>query len=243
MKNKIEHNWDVATLMKEFEKLGTSQTKKTYMRHGAKEPLFGLTTKVMKPIAKQIKKDHALAMDLYATGNYDAMYFAGMIADVNKMNEVDFEVWMQNAYCHALGDYVVAVSLAEAPFAQSLAISWIASEQALYQSAGWACFGWLLAYLNDDNFDKQQLHSMLDMIKNSIHEQANWTKYNMNAFVMAVAISYLPLHEEAVEVAKVIGKVVVDVGDTSCKIPDALVYIEKVKKQNRLGFKRKYVRC
>ena len=35
----------------------------------------------MKPIAKKIKLNQELAEELYATGNYDAMYFAGIIAD------------------------------------------------------------------------------------------------------------------------------------------------------------------
>jgi hypothetical protein len=33
----------------------------------------------MKPIFKKIKYNQSLAEQLYATGNYDAMYLAGMI--------------------------------------------------------------------------------------------------------------------------------------------------------------------
>jgi hypothetical protein len=50
------------------------------MNNGAREPLFGAATGAMKPLAKQTGKNQALAEELYATGNYDAMYFAGMIA-------------------------------------------------------------------------------------------------------------------------------------------------------------------
>jgi hypothetical protein len=58
-----------------------------------------------------------------------------------------------------------------------------------------------------------------------------------------LGISYKPLHEKAVEVAKQIGRVNVNVGDTSCKVPVASDYIEKTIKQGRIGFKRKHVRC
>ena len=68
---------DLASVMAELEALGTEQTRKTYRNHGAREPSFGVTLRDMKPLAKKIKKDHALAMELYATGNYDAQTLAG----------------------------------------------------------------------------------------------------------------------------------------------------------------------
>ena len=52
---------------------GSEQTKQTYKRHGAPEPMFGVKIGDLKPIVKQIKGDQALAMQLYDTGNSDAM--------------------------------------------------------------------------------------------------------------------------------------------------------------------------
>jgi hypothetical protein len=43
----------------------------------------------LKKIQKQIKKDYQLALDLYDTGVYDAMYLAGLIADDLKMSKKD----------------------------------------------------------------------------------------------------------------------------------------------------------
>jgi len=39
-----------------------------------------------------------LAEQPYATGNYDAMYLAGMIAEPKKMTEEDFNRWIEGAY-------------------------------------------------------------------------------------------------------------------------------------------------
>ena len=100
-------------VMQELEALGKERTKKIYISNGAKEPLFGVATGAMKPIAKKIKINQTLAEELYATGNYDAMYFAGIIADPKAMTESDFDRWMDSAYFYMLSDYVVAVTLAE----------------------------------------------------------------------------------------------------------------------------------
>src|SRR5947209_7953223 len=50
------------------------------MKHGAREPFFGVKIEDLKKIQKRIKKDYQLALDLYATGISDAMYLAGLIA-------------------------------------------------------------------------------------------------------------------------------------------------------------------
>lgn len=89
-------------VMQELEELGKERTKKMYMSNGAHEPVFGVATGAMKPIAKKIKIDQALAEELYATGNYDAMYFAGIIEDPKTMTAADFDRWMDSAYFYML---------------------------------------------------------------------------------------------------------------------------------------------
>lgn len=234
---------DFNTVMLELEALGTEQNKKVYMNHGAHEPLFGVATGAMKPLARKLKKNQPLAEKLYNTGNYDAMYFAGMIADLKVMTEADFERWMETAYFYMLSDYVVAVTLAETEFAQSVADRWIESGKELYMSAGWSCYDWLLGSRPDSEFDRDKLKAMLDILEKTIHNQANRTKYAMNNFISSVGISYLPLHSEAVMVAEAVGRVDVKMGGTSCKTPLAAEYIQKAADKGRLGFKRKNVRC
>ncbi len=230
-------------VMKELESLGTERTKKIYASHGAHEPQFGVATRDMRALAKKIKKDQTLAEELYATGNYDAMYFAGMIVDPNVMNETDFDRWMDTAYFFMLSDYVVAVSLAETSFAQVLADRWIQSGEELRMSAGWACYEWLLGNHPDHEFDQKKIHTMLEFVAKNIHSKPNRTRYSMNNFVIAVGVSYLPLHKEAVIVADEIGKVEVYTGKGTCSVPFAKESIQKAKEKGRLGFKRKNVRC
>lgn len=235
--------WDVNTVLEALKSLGKETTKRTYMNHGATEPLFGVTTGAMKPLAKQIKKDYPLSMALYATGNYDAMYLAGMIADPQAMTEEDFRLWMEGAYCYLLADYVVAAALAQTGFGEKLADSWIKSDKELYQSAGWSCYNWMISYWPDSRFDLSKLENMLHLAEESIHTRPNRTRYAMNGFVIAVGISCLPLHEQALETARRIGRVKMDMGPTSCKVPLAAAYIERAGEKGRLGFKRKPMYC
>lgn len=230
-------------VMQELEALGKERTKKIYESNGAHEPLFGVATGAMKPIAKKIKKNQPLAEQLYATGNYDAMYFAGIIADPKAMAESDFERWMDTTYFYMLSDYVVAVTLAETDIAQDVADKWIASDEELRMSAGWSCYCWLLGNRPDGEFSESKIANMLEIVENTIHDSPERTKYAMNNFIYTVGISYLPLHEKAVETAKAVGQVEVKRDKKKSSFLLASESIQKEVDKGRLGFKRKYVRC
>ncbi|WP_066399420.1 DNA alkylation repair protein [Neobacillus mesonae] len=230
-------------VMQELEALGKERTKKMYISNGAHEPLFGVATGAMKPIAKKIKINQPLADELYATGNYDAMYFAGIIADPKVMTESDFDRWMDGAYFYMLSDYVVAVTLAEADIAQEVADNWISSGDELRMSAGWSCYCWLLGNRQDVEFSESKISNMLDMVKNTIYDSPERTKSAMNNFLYTVGISYLPLHEKAVETAKAVGPVEIKREKKKSSFLNAYESIQKEVDKGRLGFKRKYVRC
>lgn len=234
---------NVEMVMQELEALGKERMKKMYMSNGAHEPLFGTATGAMKPIVKKIKMNQPLAEELYATGNYDAMYFAGIIAEPNAMTEADYDRWIDAAYFYMLSDYVVAVTLSESDIAQEVADKWIASGEELRMSAGWSCYCWLLGNRLDVEFSETKISDMLDMVKNTIHDSPERTKSAMNNFLYTVGISYLPLHEKAIETAKAIGIVEIKRDKKKNSFLNASESIQKEVDRGKLGFKRKHVRC
>ncbi|SFC85696.1 3-methyladenine DNA glycosylase AlkD [Bacillus sp. OV322] len=234
---------DFVTVMKELEALGKERTKKIYISNGAHEPLFGTATGAMKPLAKKIKINQSLAEELYATGNYDAMYFAGIIADPKAMTEADFNRWMDGAYFYMLSDYVVSVTLSESSIAQDVADKWIASGEELRMSAGWSCYCWLLGNRSDNEFSESKILNMLEFVKKSIHDSQERAKSAMNNFLYTTGTSYLPLHEKAVETAKAVGTVEIRRDNKKSSFLNACESIQKEIDRGRIGFKRKYVRC
>ncbi|MDF2558473.1 MAG: alkylation repair protein [Bacillales bacterium] len=226
----------------ELEAAGSERTKKTYIRNGAHEPLFGCAIKDLNPIVKKIKHDNDLAFALYNTGNYDAMYLAGMIVDVKKMSRQDFEDWIEKAYFFMLSDFVVAVCLVEADFNLELAEEWITSGDELKMSAGWSTFTWTLESTKDNYFNCEQIKRLLDKIEREFHGTPGRAKNAMNAFLISVGISYLPLHERAYTLAKKILEEIIQ-QDPKCKPPGVVATIENAIAKKKLGFKRNYLRC
>jgi 3-methyladenine DNA glycosylase AlkD len=234
---------NVDAIMKELESLGSAQTKKTWINHGGKEPLFGVKIGDMKPIVKRVKKNHELSLGLYATGNADAMYLAGLIADENKITKADLQQWVDQAYCGMVAEYTVPWVAAESRFGWELGLKWIDSKKETVASAGWATLASLVGIKPDEELDLKALEGLLARVKKEIHAAPNRVRYVMNGFVIAVGCHVTPLSAKAMQTAKAIGKVDVFMGNTACKVPDAPEYIAKVADMDRVGKKRKMARC
>src|SRR6478736_8827870 len=96
-----------AEIVQELTPLGNESIKRVLLKHGIKEPLLGVKVEDLKKIQKRIKKDYQLALDLYDTGIYDAMYLAGLIADDARMTKKDLRRWVENANSDSLCNYTV----------------------------------------------------------------------------------------------------------------------------------------
>src|SRR5262247_2963419 len=96
------------TILEEIKPLGRDSYKKVLLNHCVKEPCFGVKIEDLKKIQKRIKKDYRLALDLYDTGVYDAMYLAGLIADDLKMTKKNLQHWVDHAKCSAIAECTVS---------------------------------------------------------------------------------------------------------------------------------------
>jgi len=229
-------------ILEEIKPLGSDSYKRVIFNHGVKEPCFGVKVGDLQKIVKRIKKDYQLALDLYDTGNYDAMYLAGLIADDAKMTRKDLQHWAEKA-CAPLARWTVAWVAAGSPHAVEMALKWIGSPKDLIAAAGWSTLGSLVAIKPDADLDLAQLKELLQRVQKTIHSAPNAARRQMNNFVIEVATYVQPLTKFAIQTAEKIGPVNVDVGNTSCQVPFAPEYIQKAEKRGAIGKKRKTVKC
>lgn len=233
-----------AEALKELEALGGERYKQTLMKnHGVKEPCFGVKIGDMKPLQKRIKVDHALALELYDTGNYDAMYFAGMIVDDARMTKKDLRRWANKAYTACLPGTTVAGTAAESQHGFALALEWIDAKKPTLAAAGWATLSHLTGIKDDAKLDLPALKQLLKRVEREIHHAPDTVRYDMNHFVIAAGCFVEPLTKAAIETAKKIGTVTADMGNNACQVPDAVGYIEKVRSRRTIGKKRKHAKC
>ncbi len=234
----------VNDVMAELKKLGSEQTRKTFARHGAPvDQMYGVKVGDLKTIVKKIKGNQKLAMELYATGNSDAMYLAGLVADGAAMSKKELETWVKNASWHMISEWTVAWVASENAAATELAMKWINSKTPKIAASGWATYASFVSTQPDENLDLAEIEGLLNTVAEKVHSAPNRVAYTMNNFVICVGSYVKPLLSQAKSVAKQIGVVQVDVGDTACKVPLATESIKKVESMHRIGQKRKTVKC
>ena len=230
-------------VMSALQAKGDPTIKRIFFRHGAKEPFFGVRVGDMKPIAKAIKGRQDLALALYATGNGDAQYLAGMVADGARMSRQELIAWARTASWRMVSGTTVPWVASEHPQGFALALRWIDAKAEGVAVAGWATLGAWVATHPDDDLDIKTLTALLARVEKTIHDERNLVREQMNSFVIAVGTYVGPLAARALATARKVGKVEVDVGDTDCRIPDAATYILKCRRGAPVAPKRKTVRC
>lgn len=222
---------------------GSDSIKKILLKHGVKEPFFGVKIEYMKPIQKRVKMDYQLAKDLYATGNADAMYLAGLIADDERMTRDDLQIWAKQAVSNNISEYTVPWVTAGSRNGFELALEWTDSAEEYIAACGWSTLSNIVSMKPDDELDMAELKRLLDRVSKTIHTSANRVRSTMNAFLIALGTYVAPVSEEVIATAKNIGAVMVEKEGTACKVPDAVEYIMKAKNKGALGKKKKTVKC
>ena len=234
-----------ASVMAELKKKGTEKNRIMYARHGmTTDNMFGVSMADLKGIAKGIKGQQALALELYETHNSDAMYLAGMVADGSHMNKKQLNAWADAAKnLQMISEYTVPWVTVENPDVRTLAMEWIKSSKAHVAAAGWCTYSGLLAIKPDQELNLPEIENLLATVVKGINDAPNRVRYVMNNFIIAVGTYVKPLLKQAKATARQIGTVAVDMGDTACEIRPALPQIEKIESAGRQGKKRKTIRC
>lgn len=231
-------------ILDELQAMGSEKYKNLLMRnHGVQEPCFGVKIGDMKTIQKRIKKDYQLALDLYDTGNYDAMYLAGLIADDARMTPKNLQHWAEKAYGGALPGTTVATVAAGSPHGWEMALQWIESPTPRIAVAGWSTLSCLVALKADPELDLPKFKQLIIHIQQSIHETSDAVRYAMNGFIISVGCYVQSLTEFALQAGEQIGTITADLGNNQCQTPFAPDYIRKVQERGTIGKKRKTVKC
>jgi hypothetical protein len=142
-----------------------------------------------------------------------------------------------------VSEYTVPWLTVENVYARALALQWMKSKKEHVAAAGWCTYGGLLATKPDDQLDLAEVESLLSTVVKQIHKAPNRVRQTMNLYVISVGGYVKPLLSKAKAAARQIGEVTVDMGETACKVPDALAYIGKIESMGRIGKKRKTMRC
>lgn len=219
-----------ATILEQLKAQGSEQTRKIYRKHGVNGEQYGVSYATLKDLKKKLKTEHELARQLWASGIHDARILALLIADPQMADSALLDMWIKDMENYPLSDafshYVAQTVLAREKMEQ-----WTRSDNEWIEATGWNILGEMA--LSEQDFPDEYFEGYLLIIERDLHHQKNRVRHTMNNTLIAIGSRNPQLEEKALAAAQVIGKVVVDHGETSCKTPDAAAYIAKIKARKK----------
>jgi 3-methyladenine DNA glycosylase AlkD len=213
---------DLKGALRELEAKGKLSARKAAARHGMTGSCFGVSASDLASIAKELKTDHALAVQLWGSGNHDARVLATLIADPALLDDTTLLAWLDDADNYVITD-ALAIVIAKMSTGLALARRLIDQPGEWPATAGWTALARLIAV--DESHDPLAAQ-LLARVERTVQEMPNRTRHAMNTFVIAAG-GRDSLRERALDTARKMGAVAVEHGDSGGKTPDATVAIAK----------------
>lgn len=185
-------------VMAELAELADARIREVNERHGD-DHAVNLTK--LRAVAKRVKKNHPLAVELWGTGDSAARLLALLICRPREFSPSDLDAMIREARTRKVHDWLVGYVVMKGPHAEELRVAWLADADPVVASAGWA--------LTADRVVKKpgglDLPALLDQIEAEMagaHERLQW---EMNTTLAQIGIENPDLRPRALEIGERLG--------------------------------------
>jgi 3-methyladenine DNA glycosylase AlkD len=209
---------DAGPTLKKLAALGTAQNRRIHARNGVTGAMFGVSYANLGKLARALRGQHELALELWASANHDARVLATMIADPERLGARELGRWVRT-----LDNHVVTAAFAKlaarSPAGQDEAVKWLADRGEWVSTAGWSTL--CCSLQTGTALEETELRGHLRTIERRIHSAKNRTRHAMNSALIGIGIGSPGLRNEALATAARIGTVEIEHGATGFTTPDA----------------------
>jgi 3-methyladenine DNA glycosylase AlkD len=168
------------------------------------EGRLGVSVPEMRKLAKEIGKDHRLALELWKTGIPEAKIVAGMIGEPEKLTEKQMEDWVKDFDSWDVCDQVCMNLFEKSPLALKKIHDWSNREEEFVKRTAYAliaCLGW-----NDKEAEDEVFIRLFPVIKQGATDGRNFVKKAVNWALRNIGKRNIRLNKAAIKLAKEIQK-------------------------------------
>lgn len=162
--------------------------------------VLGVNIPVLRTLAKEIGKDHLLALQLWDSGIHEARILASMIAEPKEITEMQMEQWCAEFYSWDLCDQTCMNLFVKTPFAREKIDEWCARQEEFVKRAGFvlmACFVNYGKKLPNDFFIE-----FFPLIKREANDDRNFVKKAVNWALRQIGKRNIALNTRAIACAQ-----------------------------------------
>lgn len=214
-----------------LESMGDEKRRAFNVKNGAgKAKQFGVQTGDIRALAKKINTDHALAVDLWKTGNIDAQLLAILLMKPRSLSAAELDKMVRAARFAWVADWFNAYIVKEQPPAdkESLRIKWMEDEDGWAARAGWN----LTASKVGKDAEGLDLPALLDRIESEMADAPPEAQWTMNAVLANIGIHFAKHRKRAIAIGEKLGIYRDYPCSKGCTSPFAPIWInEMVKRQ------------
>jgi 3-methyladenine DNA glycosylase AlkD len=187
----------------QLEKLGNEKVRARHKRNGAGDNQFGVQMGDIRKVAARIKTDHALALELWKTGNLDARLLALLVLKPKELTAKELDGMVRDARFAQLADWLNAYVVKEHPEKEALREKWMSPKE----KHPWAArAGWnLTAARIARSPEGLDLDGLLDRIEREMPSADPAEQWTMNNCLAGIGIHHPKLRERAVALGEKLG--------------------------------------
>lgn len=170
----------------------------------AAEGRLGVSIPALRQMAKQIGKDHGLALELWQTGIPEARILASMVAQAPQLTEAQMEQWAADFNSWDVCDQVCLNLFAKSPFAWKKISEWASREEEYVRRAAFAlvaCLAW-----NDKEAEDEQFTTLFPLVKQAATDERNYVKKAVSWALRNIGKRNARLNRAALELAEEVGQ-------------------------------------
>lgn len=185
-------------LMAELSDLADPKILAVNERHGD-DHAVNLTK--LRAVAKRVKKNHPLAVELWGTDDSAARLLALLICRPKEFSAAELDAMIRQTRTRKVHDWLVNYVVLKGPHAEESRLVWLGDADPVVASAGWA----LTANRVVKNPDGLDLPGLLDQIEAEMagaHERLQW---EMNTCLAQIGIENPDLRPRALEIGERLG--------------------------------------
>ncbi len=163
------------------------------------EKRLGVSIPELRKVAKEIGKNHDLALELWKTGISDALILASMIGEPEKLTEEQMEEWVKDFNSWDVCDQVCNNLFNKHPFVWKKILDWSKREEVFVKRAAFALLSCLAVH--DKEAPDEKFIDFLLVIKREAVDDRNFVKKAVNWALRNIGKRNLNLNKAAIKVA------------------------------------------
>jgi 3-methyladenine DNA glycosylase AlkD len=180
---------------------GTQRTVKGMARYGIEAKLaFGVQMGTLGSLSKRLGKDHALALELWKSGWYEARLLAALVDDPQRVTRRQMNAWASSFENWADCDTACFKLFDRTPFAWEKARQWSSSPREFVKRGGFVLMACLA--LHDKSAPDKSFLAFLPVIEKGARDERNFVKKGVSWALRSIGRRNRALNAAALEVAK-----------------------------------------